>query len=852
MQTPSPQTPSLQEVKVQPSPHLINLCLQQLAPIKTETPHHAIHLTPSEIDFFNQAFAKETLFHAKVPVQEPQAVKTIWNRFSQAVFEADCLSYETQSLEIQNLGNVPSFSSQAWKDFFQQLPHNLEAQQVILNFLSQKLVFVGTSVECLDTFSTILKQKWIEHLTLPPPESFRGTNLVPLPGKGHLIWSLEPQIFQRIKETFSLAPHRYVLFGTGVFMGILGQQIKQAGFSVLHLGSLLDQLFSQLGCYQSKNTQFQWGANKTLQKIFCPQGYNPHFSQYLPENQTGQPIPYPYDFLHNQGEGMFVMPREDAMTVMAPYLELDPEQGDQRILSKLSQSEPFSLIRIGDAEACFLSIPKVLPHQKKWMHQYQIQCAGIAPHSFDPDSIEGKDLIAEFVTLLQQADIVMCHHPDWFHVGLNMWGKAFTALFVNKLFTQPKRYLDVHSIYRLTASGQLFQAMKCKRIVWVGAKADVIVTHFFNHPHYQGSFPFLGLEDITFLPSIVTPDIEDPAMLHRTDISNQVRERYALKPDIFIFSVGLLSKYLAHQVKEDGYIGLDLGNTLDSMVNFPNRRIFMNRFHTYHHPGFEFTFQGPWQVLDKKIPKPFTPKTPPLEPHQREFIQNNILECFTHQQKKPIESILLVTSRPLTWIREFYPKITSLLPWLLEESPPELTILTWESQDSEENKRVQDFLNTSSPDLPFVLWPFDPNHPSYSESRSEGFPHTFSAVLCFDCLGDCQNPGETLRWLYHKTRSFLFFQVSTTSLESITLLPEGGLAFSPGWIINQIQKATIETQALSTQSIQPSISFTPLPEDADSTDPYPPKNKEPASKMLVQVEVKPPHLGDIELSSNTL
>ncbi|MBY0403075.1 MAG: hypothetical protein K2X66_04195, partial [Cyanobacteria bacterium] len=580
MQTPSPQTPSTQKVNVQPSPSLNNLCLQQLAPIQTETPSHVLHITPAEIDFLNQSFAKETLFHAKIPVQEPKAVKIIWNRFSQAVFGADCLNYESQPQEIQNLGNVSSFPFQAWEIFFQQLSQNLEAQQVVSNFLSQKLVFVGSSVEHLDTFSSMLKQKWVEHLTLPPPESFRGANLVPLPGKGHLIWSLEPQIFQRIEETFSLVPHCYVLFGTGVFMGILGQKIKQAGFSVLHLGNGLEQLFFQVGCYQSKNAQFQWGANKTLQKVFCPQGYNAQFSNYLPENQTGQPIPYPYDFLHNHGEGMFVMPREDAMTVMAPYLELDPTNGDQRILSKLSRSEPFSLIRIGDAEACFLSIPKVLPQQKTWMHQHQILCAGIDPQSFDPDSEEGKALVSEFVTLIQQADIPMCHHPDWFHVGLNMWGKAFTALFLNKLFTQPKRYLDVHSIYRLTASGQLFQAMKGKRIVWVGAKADVIVTHFFNHPHYQGSFPFLGLENITFLPSIVTPDIEDPAMSHRTAISNKVRERYALKPDIFIFSVGLLSKYLAHQVKEEGFIGLDLGNTLDSMVNFPNRRIFMDRFHT--------------------------------------------------------------------------------------------------------------------------------------------------------------------------------------------------------------------------------------------------------------------------------
>ncbi|MBY0404077.1 MAG: hypothetical protein K2X66_09275, partial [Cyanobacteria bacterium] len=235
-------------------------------------------------------------------------------------------------------------------------------------------------------------------------------------------------------------------------------------------------------------------------------------------------------------------------------------------------------------------------------------------------------------------------------------------------------------------------------------------------------------------------------------------------------------------------------------------------------------------------------KTPFSEPHQREFIQNSVLKCITAQQKEPIESILWVTTKPLTWIREFYPKITSLLQGRLEGALPELTILTWESQDPEENKSVQDFFNISSPGLPLVLWPFDPNHPTHSESLLEGFPHTFSIVLCFDCLSDCQNPGETLRWLSQKTRSFLFFHVSTTSLDSIALLPEGGLAFSPDWIINHIQNARTEAQALPPQSIQPSISFSPLPEGKDSSDSYPPKNEEPASKMLVQMVVKPPNL----------
>jgi hypothetical protein len=251
---------------------------------------------------------------------------------------------------------------------------------------------------------------------------------------------------------------------------------------------------------------------------------------------------------------------------------------------RLSTEGPYYMIRLGDTEAAHLSLPFAQPHEIDSIKSC-LYFSGI-----DVNNIPNPQ---EYVEILRNADIVSCQQPIL--CSRYFWGPTFDALNVNHLLGQ-RTYHEIHTLYRLAASGELFTLLAGKRVVLLGAKAPYFFQYYYLNEHYRKTFPFLNLDKFNIVGVINTPDMEVRNMNFRHQILEDVRASYALKPDVYLCSAGLMAKYVAAQVAQDGYVGIDIGNVLESMMNWVCKRPFMEVFHEYEHPDYTFHLGDHYQL----------------------------------------------------------------------------------------------------------------------------------------------------------------------------------------------------------------------------------------------------------------
>lgn len=257
---------------------------------------------------------------------------------------------------------------------------------------------------------------------------------------------------------------------------------------------------------------------------------------------------------------------------------------------KIQEPGPYALIRIGDTDALLLGLKDAHDEDLPGIVN-MLWLSGVDPGNI-PDP-------AEFARVIEQSDIVCCQIPDaslpfqWAPPmdGLRKWG----------LIGQ-RQYLEMHALYQLCADGRLFQALRNKRVVLVGAKSEYFYTYFYKNEHYRNTFPQLCLDQVEIVGCVKTPDMGQHVMNVRPLIEAEVRKTYALKPDVFLLSAGLLGKYLALMVKNDGFIGIDIGNALESIMGWRNRPCF-HLFDGYQHPEYEFHLHPEYAHVTQVISK---------------------------------------------------------------------------------------------------------------------------------------------------------------------------------------------------------------------------------------------------------
>jgi hypothetical protein len=126
-------------------------------------------------------------------------------------------------------------------------------------------------------------------------------------------------------------------------------------------------------------------------------------------------------------------------------------------------------------------------------------------------------------------------------------------------------------------------------VVLVGGKAPYFYQYYFCNKKYRKAFAHLGMDQLQIVGVVPTPDFPTLGFeyWHYTHdfLKSQV---YALKPDVFLFSAGMMAKYLAIMVKRDGFIGIDIGNVLESYMNWTNTRLGTENFRSFKHPDYDF------------------------------------------------------------------------------------------------------------------------------------------------------------------------------------------------------------------------------------------------------------------------
>lgn len=270
---------------------------------------------------------------------------------------------------------------------------------------------------------------------------------------------------------------------------------------------------------------------------------------------------------------------------------LDDSATQARFLELMELRRPFSFIRIGDIEACFLAVSTTKGAERDKLLSRLWWC-GIDRNNL-PDP-------ARFALLLKKADMT-CVQESIYGAD-KFWGPSYEALKRWDLLNN-KSYYAVHTMYKMAGTNVFWDSLKGKRVIWVGAKAPLFKRFFYPNKNYRDTFPFMGLDRFNLIDAIPTFDLDKAGMNFKRAIEDAVRRSYKQKPDIYLFSCGILAKYLSEMVKQDGFIGLDIGNVLETIMNLANKRPFMEVFSNYKHPDYEFVINPRYLNIDKVIPR---------------------------------------------------------------------------------------------------------------------------------------------------------------------------------------------------------------------------------------------------------
>lgn len=256
--------------------------------------------------------------------------------------------------------------------------------------------------------------------------------------------------------------------------------------------------------------------------------------------------------------------------------------------AQFDSGKPFSFIRVSDTDALLLCWLLESWKVHRPLLQNLLFWSGVR-------TISTRDAQA-FWEVIVSSTLVGIQEPT--HIqGFSFWGPLYAYLKeANRIGA--RRWNSLHSIYEYVSSGKLGDKLAGKRVVMVGGKVGYFKEFFYKNQHWNDSFPFLRFNDIEIVDWIVTPDLPESSFERREEIERAVQKSYALKPNAFLFSSGLLAKFLSVQVeKECGAIGIDWGNAIESIMNFQCKRPYMEQFSTYEHPTHTFTFLPHLRVL---------------------------------------------------------------------------------------------------------------------------------------------------------------------------------------------------------------------------------------------------------------
>jgi hypothetical protein len=257
-------------------------------------------------------------------------------------------------------------------------------------------------------------------------------------------------------------------------------------------------------------------------------------------------------------------------------------------------NKSFNIIRVGDIEAEFLNLMfKTSPDEQKIIFNKLYFC-GLNNYSIDDKIIKFNEII------LNKKNNIFIQEP---YFGKNdnykFWGSFYEYLNNYDLINYKKWY-SVHSIYDITNNGMLWNFLKNKKIAIVGAKSYFFKNYFSNNKHWLNTFNI----DETIFKNVIyiqTPDLSNG---FNKDF-DKIKDDILLKIkdcDVALFSCGILAKFLASEFLDKyNKTGIDWGNSLEAIMNFSNKRPFLEKFSNYVHPDVDFIFDNYGQV--KKIIK---------------------------------------------------------------------------------------------------------------------------------------------------------------------------------------------------------------------------------------------------------
>jgi hypothetical protein len=436
------------------------------------------------------------------------------------------------------------------------------------HFIGKKVVWVGAKAP---VFEKYFKHEH-SYQKMFPQLHLNAFDLITIetPEIGQHSFDATEITLQQIRDTYASKPD-YFLFSTGLSGRLLIPQIVQDGYTALDMGAALDtlmnlpekrpcmEIFSQ---YQHPDIVIDAPGHYWIETIRSKTD-----NQLLYERNQS----HHYDLWNFKTES----PSVDTLLWKDKFNhKIDSlEETQTRLLNALKENRPFSFIRFTDHDIAD-SLKKYRP-EPDWPSLFQSQ---------EDQPCFNQDLFPqeEFAHILLQSDFVGLHTPS--DASEKSWLTSFEALRSLGIW-HLRSWQPMQALSTLTQSGALFQAFEGKHVVWVGTKAPVFQHFFYGHPAYRKQFPQLGL-DAFRLTSIGIGQIP-PNLVH--DNLSQVLQHlktyiYPQKPDVFLLSCGVLSRYLAPKLSNEGYIAFDMGSILEALMGLPSKEPGLGLFSQFEHP----------------------------------------------------------------------------------------------------------------------------------------------------------------------------------------------------------------------------------------------------------------------------
>ena len=273
--------------------------------------------------------------------------------------------------------------------------------------------------------------------------------------------------------------------------------------------------------------------------------------------------------------------------------KIPKEESANILYAKLMSGEKFTHIRLGDIEASF-AVSKFIQENSEYMEKINnsLWFGGIDKNN--------KITIDDFINIMQDETTLIGVH------GTNKDEKFWlnSIVLMDILNIKPEKHIEVHALYKIASDERLWSFLKGKKVVMVGAKSKIFRDYFKDNLHYQEAYPEMQLNSFQIVDAIVTEDLPYFALNSLSKIQHQIFNSYVeYNPDIFLFSCGYLSKLMCYYVNNNfKSYALDIGNTLDAIMNIGTRRPFLEKYKTYKHPYYVFELgkQGQITSINKR------------------------------------------------------------------------------------------------------------------------------------------------------------------------------------------------------------------------------------------------------------